>query len=63
MTLGSMELYRGVHTAQRQMTTQIPIESSILAISLGLSPATVSVPTLLGYNHTEKNECECEHFL
>ena len=34
--LGSMELYEGVHTAQRQIPTQIPIEFFILVISLGL---------------------------
>ena len=39
MSLGSMELCEGVHTAQRQTTTQIPIEFCILVIglSLGLS--------------------------
>ena len=36
MTLGSMELYRVVHTVQRQITTQIPIESFILVIGLRL---------------------------
>ena len=35
MELGSMELSRGVHTAQRHITTQIPVESCMLAISLG----------------------------
>ena len=36
MSLGSMELCGGVHTAQRQITTQIPIEFCILVIGLGL---------------------------
>ena len=37
MTLGSMELYRVVHTTQRQITTLIPIESCVFVIGLGLS--------------------------
>ena len=36
MSLGSMELYGGVHTAQRQTTTQISIEFCILVVGLGL---------------------------
>ena len=37
ISLGSsMELCGGVHTAQRQITTQIPIEFGILVISLSL---------------------------
>ena len=36
MTLGSMGLCKGFHTAQRQITTQIPIEFCILVIRLGL---------------------------
>ena len=36
MALGSMKLYRVIHTAQRQITTQIPIEFCVLVIGLGL---------------------------
>ena len=36
MSLGSMEFCGGVHTAQRQITTQISIEFCILVIGLGL---------------------------
>ena len=36
MSLGSMEMCGGVHTAQRQITTQIPIEFCTLVIGLGL---------------------------
>ena len=38
--IGSMELYRGVHTAQGQIITQIPIEFCIpdIGLSLGLIP-------------------------
>ena len=46
MTLGSMELYGGVHTVQRQITTQIPIEFCILVIGHGLS---------LGHGHCQSD--------
>ena len=36
MILGSVELYRVVHTSQRQITTQIPIEFCIHVVGLGL---------------------------
>ena len=38
LTLVSMdsELHRDVHTAQRQITTQIPTEFCVLVIGLGL---------------------------
>ena len=36
MTLGSMELFRDAYAAQRQITTQIPIEFRLLVIGLGL---------------------------
>ena len=37
MILGSMELYRGGHTAHRHVTTQIGIEICIVVLDLGLS--------------------------
>ena len=37
MTMGSLELYRLVQAAQRQITTQIPIEFCILVMGLSLS--------------------------
>ena len=42
--LGSMELYRGVHTAQRQITRQIPIESCTLV--LGLDTVSLMTPKM-----------------
>ena len=36
MSLSSTELCGGVHTAQRQIRTQIPLEFCILVIGLGL---------------------------
>ena len=49
MSLVSMELCAGVHTAQRQITTQIPIEFCILVIGLGhcQSDYTISIGAFL----------------
>ena len=41
MSLCSVELCGGVHTAQRQITTQIPIEFCMLVIGLGLGHCQV----------------------
>ena len=57
MTLGSMELPRGVHTAQRQITTQIPIEFCVLVIGLGLGTLSVITPLHVAKNGAKNVKC------
>ena len=47
--MGCIGLFEGVHIAQRQMTTQIPIEFCILVISLGLG---------LGLSHCQSDRAK-----
>ena len=62
---GCTELCGGVHTAQKQMTTQIPIVVCVLGISLrhGLVVISVNIPKVS--LRTEKNLAiaQCERIL